>query len=180
VAERVLRQSRRLTRLVNRMLDAALGHEQPPLRTRPVDLTALVREVVDEFTGSQPGAAIVIEAPPSLMGNWDPDGLQQVVGNLLSNAVKYGAGHPITVRLGSEGNEAILSVSDGGIGIDPGVWLRLFEPYSRGDSARSYGGLGLGLFIARRIVEAHGGRIEVQSEKGKGSQFRVHLPGLVT
>jgi signal transduction histidine kinase len=180
LSERVLRQSRRLTRLVNRMLDAALGHEQPPLRTAPVDLTALVREVVDEFAGPPPGAVITVDAPPSVIGNWDADGLQQVVSNLLSNALKYGAGHPVVVGIRKEGQEAVLTVADGGIGIDPGVWLRLFEPYARADSVRSYGGLGLGLFIVRRIVEAHGGRVEVQSEKGKGSQFRVHLPGLVT
>jgi signal transduction histidine kinase len=179
IGQRILRQARRLTRLVNRMLDAALGHEQPPLRIRPVELVALVREVVDEFAGAQPGAAIVIDAPPTLWGNWDGDALQQVMGNLISNAIKYGAGHPIAVKLTLDGNEAVLTVADGGIGIDPGVWQRLFQPYARGDSARSYGGLGLGLFIVRRIVEAHGGRVEVQSEKGKGSQFRVHLPGLV-
>jgi signal transduction histidine kinase len=121
----------------------------------------------------------VLEDAPALMGNWDGDALQEVAGNLIANAIKYGAGHPVVVRLRAAGDEAIFSVADGGIGIDPGLWQRLFEPYARGDSVRHYGGLGLGLFIVRRIVEAHGGHVEVQSEKGKGSQFTVHLPGRV-
>ena len=174
-AQRILRQSRRLSRLVNRMLDASLaGRRAPPIYPDRVDLVALVREVVDEL--SKTHAPIETDLPASLFGHWDGDRLQQVIGNLLDNAVKYGRGQPVRLTLTADATQATLTVSDKGIGIDPDRLPHLFEPYERGESSRNYGGLGLGLFLSRQIVAAHGGTLRVRSQREIGSEFIVTLP----
>jgi signal transduction histidine kinase len=99
-----------------------------------------------------------------------------VIANLLSNACKYGAGKPIRVEVGLDGKLARLSVRDHGIGIAPADRERIFERFERAASARHYGGLGLGLYITRQVVEAHGGTIRVASHAGAGSTFSVELP----
>ncbi|HWE30627.1 MAG TPA: GAF domain-containing sensor histidine kinase, partial [Polyangia bacterium] len=174
-AQRILRQSRRLSRLVNRMLDASLaGRRAPAIYPERVDLVALVREVIDEL--SKTHAPIETDLPASLVGHWDGDRLQQVVGNLLDNALKYGRGQPVRVTLVSDATQATLTVADKGIGIDPERLPHLFEPYERGESSRNYGGLGLGLFLSRQIVAAHGGTLRVRSQREIGSEFTVTLP----
>jgi signal transduction histidine kinase len=180
-AQRILRQSRRLTRLVNRMLDASLAERRVSLvQLQEVDLVPLVREVVDELRTTSRQSTIELTVPPAVIGRWDADRLQEVASNLIENAVKYGSDQPIRVTLAVEGDTAVLSVADRGIGIDPKVIPRLFEPYERGVSSKGYGGLGLGLFISREIVAAHGGTIEVTSELGVGSEFRARLPGVIS
>jgi signal transduction histidine kinase len=99
-----------------------------------------------------------------------------VVTNLLANAIKYGEGKPIEVRLSREGDEAVLVVIDHGIGIAPDQQARIFDRFERAVSSRAFGGFGLGLWIAREIIEAHGGSIGVTSEPGRGSTFVVRLP----
>ncbi len=179
-AERILRQSRRLTKLVNRMLDASVAERNVPVvYPEDVDLVPLVREVVDELALVKRGATIDLALPASVVGRWDGGRLQQVISNLIDNALKYGRDRPVRVALTVEGGTAVLSVEDQGIGIDAEVLPHLFEPYERGVSVRGYGGLGLGLFISRQIIGAHGGSIEIRSEKGIGSCFRVLLPGVL-
>jgi signal transduction histidine kinase len=90
--------------------------------------------------------------------------------------VKYGAGAPIRVGLRADGGVAVIEVSDRGIGIAPEHQDRIFERFERAVSSRNYAGLGLGLWIVRRIVEAHGGAIRVRSTPGEGSTFSVELP----
>jgi signal transduction histidine kinase len=179
VVERIMRQSRRLTRLVNRMLDASTEEQRLPfIVPEQVDLVPLVRETVEELAATRRDARLELSLPPSLIGQWDGDRLRQVVGNLVENALKYGGDAPIRIALAADPAraQAVLTVSDRGIGIDAAVVPRLFEPYQRGVSGRGYGGLGLGLFIARQIVNAHGGSIDVHSEPGAGSEFTVRLP----
>jgi signal transduction histidine kinase len=98
------------------------------------------------------------------------------VGNLLSNAAKYGAGRPVEVTVSSDSETSRLTVRDHGIGIDLEHQARIFDRFERAVSVRHYGGLGLGLWIVRQIVEAHGGSISVESSPGKGSAFTVELP----
>ena len=116
-----------------------------------------------------------------MRGYWDRLRVSQVVTNLLSNAVKYGAGKPVEVELGRAADRApSSSVRDHGIGIDPADQPQIFERFERAVSSRNYGGLGLGLYIVKRIVEAHGGTIRVDSTPGEGARSRraAAAPGL--
>jgi signal transduction histidine kinase len=119
---------------------------------------------------------LLVDATTSVVGDWDRARLEQVVTNLLSNAIKYAAGAPVDVRVWKEGDGARLSVRDRGIGIAPSETSRIFEPFERAVSSRHYGGLGLGLYIVRRIVESHSGRVVVDSRPGEGATFTVELP----
>jgi signal transduction histidine kinase len=109
-------------------------------------------------------------------GYWDRLRVSQVVTNLVSNAIKYGAGKPILLTFGARGDRAWIQVRDQGIGIDPTDQPQIFERFERAVSSRNYGGLGLGLYIVKRIVEAHGGTIRVESAPGAGSAFWVEIP----
>jgi signal transduction histidine kinase len=117
-----------------------------------------------------------VRAQQPITGWWDRYRLEQVVTNLLTNAIKFGERAPIEITITAEDGMARLSVADQGLGIPAEVRTQLFERFRRGVSSRNYGGLGLGLFITRTIVEAHGGRIRLSSEVGQGSTFCVELP----
>jgi PAS domain S-box-containing protein len=180
--ERVLgtaeRQGQRLEKLVAALLDVSRIHMgRLELEVEDVELGAAVTEAVAgvEEEAAQNGSTIVVSGAP-VQGLWDRLRVSQVATNLLSNAVKYGAGRPVHVRYGPEADQAILEVRDHGIGIDPADQLQIFERFERAVSSRNYGGLGLGLFIVKRIVEAHGGTISVESRPGEGATFRVELP----
>lgn len=123
------------------------------------------------------------ENPPTLIntgdnrGVWDKLRMEQVIINLLSNAVKYGLGSPIKVEVSGTADEVSLKVFDQGGGIAPENHEKIFNRFERvGLSPRGVTGLGLGLFITKRIIEAHGGSITVESDLGKGSCFIVTVP----
>jgi signal transduction histidine kinase len=116
-----------------------------------------------------------VNAPEALTGVWDRTRLEQVVTNLVTNAARYGHGKPIDITVAADARSVRLVVRDHGIGIAPEDQRRIFERFERAAS-RNFGGLGLGLYIARQIVEAHGGSIHVSSELGVGSSFTVELP----
>jgi signal transduction histidine kinase len=163
-----------MTRLTHDLLDvsriAAGRLEMKPDRT---DLAEVVRDVVDRFGDGE--SPIVLEAEP-VVGNWDAFRIDQVVTNLISNSVKYGQGRPIHVTVRREDDAAQIVVRDQGIGIAPEDLPFIFGRFERKVSLRNYGGLGLGLYIARQIVEAHDGTIAVESVKGEGATFTVTLP----
>ena len=115
-------------------------------------------------------------ADEAILGRWDKTRLEQIIGNLLSNAIKYGAGKPIDVTVARTGTHATVSIQDRGIGIAPEHLVRIFDRFERAASIRSYGGLGLGLYVAREIITAHGGTLRVESSPGEGSTFVVSLP----
>ena len=171
-AQRGLDEGRALERLVDELLDAGRAAAgKLVLERRKLDLVELVREVVGE-RGSA-GVRIAAEAP--VVGHWDPIRLRQVLVNLLSNALKYGAGRPVDVEVSGPGDAALLEVRDRGIGIAEEFIPRVFFPFER-EARSGIPGLGLGLYIARSIVEAHGGTIAVESRAGVGSTFAVRLP----
>jgi signal transduction histidine kinase len=109
-------------------------------------------------------------------GEWDPLRIDQLIDNLLSNALKYGAGRPVEVAVSEEQGVARLVVRDHGISIRPEDRARIFERFERAVSSRHFGGLGLGLWVVREVVQALGGQVTVQSTAGEGSTFVVSLP----
>ncbi|QSQ22184.1 PAS domain-containing protein [Pyxidicoccus parkwayensis] len=173
------RQVQRLSDLVESLLDVSqLQGSAPRLHLEDVDLASVVREVVSrsEEAAARVGCRLVVGALEPTPGKWDVARLSQVVTHLLSNAMKFGPGKPVEVGLESEADVATLVVTDHGIGIAPGRVDGLFRRFERAVPVRHYGGLGLGLYRLRRIVEAHGGEVSVNSTPGEGATFRIRLP----
>ncbi|MFP2909585.1 sensor histidine kinase [Pyxidicoccus sp. 3LFB2] len=122
------------------------------------------------------GTVLEVHAERGLQGHVDPARLGQVVTSLLQNAAAYGQGQPVQVHLRRHGGTARLGVVDHGMGIRPEDRARIFERFERAVSTRHHSGLGLGLWTARVIVEAHGGTIAVEDTPGGGATFVVELP----
>ena len=174
-----MRQTQRLTRLVESLLDVSqITAGGLVLDLEPFDLAALVGDVAARFAAEarKHGSELVVRAMQPIPGVWDRMRVDQIVSNLLSNAIKYGAGKPIDVDAQATAGGARIAVRDRGIGIDGEALARIFGRFERAVSSRHFGGLGLGLFIARRYAEAHGGEIQVESEPGDGALFTVILP----
>jgi PAS domain S-box-containing protein len=169
------RQTERLGRLVSDLLDVSrITAGKLTLRRERLDLADVARDVVERYAGaSRSRIALTTESAP---GSWDRASLEQVATNLLANAIKYGEGKPIDVTVAPRDGVAVLAVRDRGIGIAAGDVERIFGRFERATSATSYGGLGLGLYIAQQIAVAHGGRISVESAPGQGATFTVALP----
>jgi PAS domain S-box-containing protein len=177
--EAVDRQVRRQTQLINDLLDVSrISAGRLQLHPEPLELSTLVREVAERFEPelARSGSPLQLQLSEETRGQWDRLRLDQVLTNLLSNAMKYGRGNPIALSTEVEAARVRISVKDGGIGIAPEALSRLFNRFERAVSERNYGGFGLGLWIARQIIEAMGGRIHVASELGVGSTFTVELP----
>ncbi len=176
--ESLERQTRRLSLLVNELLDVSrmrLGRLE--LRYEEADLAEVAREAAGhvETDVSRGGSRLAYDLSPA-PGRFDRLRLEQVIGNLLVNAGKFGEGKPVVLRVRPDGDAAVLEVSDQGIGIAPEHQARVFERFQRAVPAQHFGGLGLGLYVARQIVEAHGGTIAVTSAQGAGATFTVRLP----
>jgi predicted ATPase/signal transduction histidine kinase len=178
--EVTLRQGARLGALVDDLLDVSQLESQArlPLHLQEVDLSVLVRQVLERFEGDlrQTGSRVSLAAGLRVVGRWDRPRIDRVVTNLLSNAIKFGAGRPIEVIVERRGDTARLVVRDHGMGIEPEEIDRIFGRFERAVSARNYGGLGLGLYICRRLVEEHGGSIRCESRPDAGATFVVDLP----
>ena len=177
--ELVARQVDRLDRMVGDLLDAtrieAGGLE---LRSETSDLRLLVERVVELFRPSATTHEIAVLTPREpVLVDCDPTRIEQVLNNLVSNALKYSpGGGRVTVATALDGTEAVVQVADEGIGIAPEDRDRIFEPFRRTRESRELvPGVGLGLSVARKIVGAHGGRLEVESDLGRGSTFRMRL-----
>lgn len=174
----ILDQADRMQRLLDDLADVVrLEGGTLPLRRAPVDLVELARQEADVAQLQDGGRRIVVEAPGGpVIGNWDDGRLGQVLANLLGNAIKYSPkGGTVTVRVEAAGDVARLRVRDEGPGIDREHLPLLFERFYRAQVTGA-GGLGLGLYISRMLVEAHGGQISAESEPGAGSTFTVTLP----
>lgn len=174
-------QVNRMTNLVERLLDVSrIQMKRLELKIEPMDLVQLVQEATAEAQVTTSRHHIEVQTEyPQLAGRWDRYRLNQVLSNLLSNAIQYSPdGGNIEVRLARLDNHAMVSVRDEGIGIPPDALAHVFERnYRTAVASRSrVEGMGLGLYIAHEIVAAHGGRMWVESETGKGSWFYFSLP----
>ncbi len=176
--ETLERQTRRIGLLVNDLLDLSrLRIGGPELKLEEMDLRELVREAVQHFREiAPPGTELTFQGDAPCPGRWDRLRLEQVVTNLLVNAVKFGAGRPVSVSVEGDAQRVRLAVEDRGIGIAEEHHERVFGRFERAVSSQHFAGLGLGLWIARQIVEAHGGTILLRSAPGAGSTFTVELP----
>lgn len=177
--ERAARQVDRLATLINSLLDVTrITSGRLSLCPTGLDLAELVRGVVARFREmiERSESQLVLRIDEEVPGRWDVIALETVVGNLLSNAVKFGSGRPIEVAVERDHDMARLLVTDHGIGIPAEQQHRIFERFERAVSSRHYGGFGIGLWVARQLVEAHGGTIQVASRPGEGSRFTVQLP----
>jgi len=173
------RQGTRLEKLISALLDVSrIQSGRLELSLEEVDLGTLVAETVAQFEEqiAESGSSVATRVDGPVRGRWDRLRLGQVVTNLLSNAVKYGEGKPIEIRVQGDGERVRLAVRDHGIGLAEESQRRIFQRFVRTAQARNYGGLGLGLYIARRLAEAHGGTVHVASAPGEGSTFTVELP----
>ncbi|TMD62590.1 MAG: hybrid sensor histidine kinase/response regulator [Chloroflexi bacterium] len=176
------RSLHRMEVLVNDLLDTSLIETNMfVLHRKRCDLVKICRNLIDEYTaGTGPSLTFEIPGEPVEV-EVDADRIGQVIINLLTNARKYSAkGSPITVILQQVGYEAIVSVRDMGIGIPAEMHASIFEPFFRVPDVEvqtgSHTGLGLGLYISRKIIERHGGHIDVESAPENGSTFSVVLP----
>jgi signal transduction histidine kinase len=177
--EPMARHVRRFGALVNHVIEAlSIRSEGITLTCSQCDLASIVRERVAILaeTAHAAGSPIAIEGAPSVPGTWDRTRVEVVVDALLDNAIKFGAGRPIVVTLHSEATRAELSISDRGIGIASDRIAAIFHPFERAVSKEHYGGFGLGLYVAKAVVDAHGGSIAVSSMPGEGATFVVTLP----
>jgi signal transduction histidine kinase len=175
----IARSVDRLAELVDRMLDVTrITTGRLELDRQEVDLAALVREVVADLEPSlgESGSAVELRADAPVVGRWDRHRIEAVVTNLLTNAIKYGEGKPIEILVEDLGANGRVTVVDHGIGIAEADQRRIFERFERAVPARHFGGFGIGLWLSRQIVEAHGGRIAVSSSPGEGSCFEIELP----
>ncbi len=171
------RQIRSMTRLIEDMLDISrIQNGKLSVRLGTTDLGELVRRVARDFSEQGHENLISVDAQAELVGRWDEFRIEQVLINLLSNAIRYGEGRPVEVGLTRAGGEARLTVRDRGMGIAARDRQRIFEQFVRLDERSMTPGMGLGLYITRHFVEAHGGAIGVESEPGQGSTFTVSLP----
>jgi PAS domain S-box-containing protein len=174
-----LRSARRLAGLVEMLLDVSrIATGRLELSKQSVDLVQLAREAIDRYAdeAKRVGSEMVLEGDASMQGSWDALRLEQVFANLLGNALKYAAGSSVTIRVSGRDGEARFEVADRGPGIGAEDVARIFGRFERAAPSRHYGGLGLGLYIARQVVEAHGGTIGVHETPGGGATFSVVLP----
>jgi two-component system OmpR family sensor kinase len=196
---RIESEAQRMGLLVDDLLLLARLDQQRPLERKPVDLLTLASEAVSDIGTIDRDRPVRLRTeglehtPPVVLG--DEARLRQVLGNLMSNARRYTPpGSPITVRVAVEGSDAVLDVIDQGPGLAPEHARRVFERFYRADPSRTRGGAGgsgspgskpgtdagagsgLGLSIVAALVAAHGGRVEVRTELGKGATFSVRLP----
>jgi signal transduction histidine kinase len=176
---RSLRQLDRLSGLVDSLLDVSrLGRGTMALAPTDVDLADVVREVAhrQESTARAAGCSLELHVEEGLVGRWDRGRLEQVIGALLGNAFKYAAGTGVDVTARRREDRAQVVVRDRGAGIPPEDLDRIFREFERGRTDRALGGLGLGLYLARQVVEAHGGTLRAETHAGQGACFVMELP----
>jgi signal transduction histidine kinase len=175
---KVQRHADRLAKLINQLLDVSrLADGRFALERESLDLHEVVSEVVERHAGllEVSGSVLELHVEP-VHGEWDRLRVDQLASNLLGNAIKYGAGKPIVLRVTDRGPHATLEVRDHGIGIAADDHGRVFGRFERAVSSTNYAGLGLGLWLVKKIVEEHGGSVGLESVVNEGTTIRVELP----
>ena len=166
--ERLLAGLRNVVRAENGWLE---------LRGEPVDLARLVAGAIERGQVQSPDHRFILEQDGSVVGDWDPERIDQILDNLIGNAIKYSdLGGTVRIELTSDGETARIRVADEGIGIAPEMLSHLFDRFYRASQGGAVQGMGFGLYIVRTLVQAKGGRISVASRPGAGSTFTVELP----
>ena len=178
---RIASSASRMRRMVDQLLDLTRARLAGgiPVQPRPgTNLAEVARGAVEELRVAHPEAQLNLHAAGPIRGDWDADRMAQVISNLVANAISHGAGAPVDVQVKGGEAAAILEVHNGGSPIPPELLPRIFDPFRRAAEGRTAAaqGLGLGLFITRQIVLAHGGTIDVISEQPEGTTFKVTLP----
>jgi signal transduction histidine kinase len=185
LTSRIASSSKRMNQMIGALLDftrSRLGGGIPIVRAQ-MNMGKVVHDVVGEISAAHPDRTINIDARGALQGDWDCARMSQVLTNLIGNALEYGAGRTIaTVAVQGDDNEVSIAIHNQGEAIPPDQLNGIFNPMKRkettadGAGSGSSGNLGLGLYIADRIVNAHKGRIDVESSEDRGTTFTVHLP----
>lgn len=175
-----LEESERVLTMLHTLMDVAEAETGAVrLEITDVPIPELIRDVSDlyEFVAEEKHITIHTELPQDLTVRADRNRIQQVIANLVDNAIKYsGDGREVTVTAAEKNNEAVITVTDRGIGISPNEIDKIWDRLYRGDRSRTQRGLGLGLSFVRAIVLAHGGNVEVKSDLNQGAKFVVALP----
>jgi len=176
--EKSRKQLQRLTSLVDRLLDVARVRSGTfDVDREEFELRGMVQEVANRFAFEDSGLSLDQHIDPGLKVRWDRLRIDEALTNLISNAIKFGAGKPIMLRAVLDAGQALISVQDHGVGIAPEDLDRIFDRFERADlTGINQKGLGIGLWLTKRIVEAHGGTIQVDSAPGHGSTFILRLP----
>ena len=172
-------QIQSMVTLIDDMLDVSrIRNNRLTVRPRPAELSSLVNRAAGQVCSqaSAAGIPVTVDAEQAINGCWDEFRIQQVLINLLNNAIRYGEGKPVTISLVPVPEGACIEVRDQGKGIAVCDQQRIFEQFERGEDSVSPSGFGLGLYISRQLVEAHGGTIGLVSAMGKGSVFTILLP----
>lgn len=172
-------QLRRLSRLVDDMLDISrINNKKFSLNIKTVNLRAVTNEVLERFEDQLKNKNIesAFYADKDIYVDCDPGRIDQVITNFMTNAIRYGDKKPLHIYLEETNENAYIKVKDHGRGIPKDDHERIFNRFERAHSAEDVSGLGLGLYINKKIAEEHGGRILLESEQGKGSIFILELP----
>ncbi|HEU4735204.1 MAG TPA: PAS domain-containing sensor histidine kinase, partial [Kofleriaceae bacterium] len=176
--ERGSRACFRLAELIEALLDVSrLATGRFELHLEPSDLGEIVATAVDRLheIAAAAGCALSVTTQPAF-GAWDRSRIDQVITNLVGNALRYAAGTPIEIAVTAGGHAVHVEIRDHGPGLPDDQLARIFERFERAASMRHYGGLGLGLYVVREIVEAHGGSVSARNADGGGACFTVRLP----
>ncbi|RKG71973.1 sensor histidine kinase [Corallococcus exercitus] len=182
-AQRIEASATRMGNMIADLLDLTRARLAGgiPLRKGPTDLGAVCQQVVDELSAAYPDRAVAVDVDGKAEGEWDAERLAQVLSNLVGNALEHGSPDaPVFLRCWAKGEHQVLEVQNPGSPIPEELRERLFDPFRQGEGervqGRRNGGLGLGLFIVKEIVQAHGGTVEVTSSEKEGTTFTVRLP----
>jgi signal transduction histidine kinase len=178
-AGRLLRNARRMDRVVRDLVDYAQAKAEGGLQVapKPIDFHELCLRVLSSLASLHPDRPVSYQRGDDGRGTWDPDRLEELLENLVVNALKYGAPeHPVRVAWHVDVGELVLEVHNHGPPIPPSVLPHVFDPFERGEKHAARDSLGLGLYIVKQIVTAHGGRVEARSDRESGTRFVVRLP----